>query len=63
MCVHIRVEAEQECQHHVKLMCQMSEESVRVVARSRVAGCQGAHHALFRCVSPQSHNRCVSGVI
>lgn len=36
---------------------------VRVVAPSRVAGCQDAHHALFRCVSPQSHSRCVSGVI
>lgn len=30
MCVHVRGEAEQECQRCVKLMCQMSVESVRV---------------------------------
>lgn len=41
----------------VELMCQMSEESVRAVAASRVAGCQDAYHAVFRCVSPQSHKR------
>lgn len=45
------------------LMRQMSEESVRVVAPSRVAGCQDAHRALFRCVSPPLQRRRVSGVI
>ena len=41
VCVHVRVEAERDCQHRVELMCQMSEESVRVVAPSggrRVSG-------------------------
>lgn len=63
VCVHVRVEAERDCQHRVELMCQMSEESVRVVAPSGGAGCRDAHHALFRCLSPASHSRCVSGVI
>lgn len=33
------------------------------VTPSRVATWQDAHHALFRCMSLPSHNRCVSGVL
>lgn len=51
VCVHVRGEAEQECQHCMKLKCQMSEQSVKSVAPSRPTGCQDAHHALFRCLS------------
>lgn len=51
VCVHVRGEAEQECQHCMKLKCQMSEGSVRSVAPARATGCQDAHHALFRCLS------------
>lgn len=33
------------------------------VAPSRVAGCQDAHHTLFRFLSLPSQSQCVSGVI
>lgn len=46
-CVRVRSKAEQECQHCVTLMCQMSEESVSV---SAPRGSQGVKTPIMLCL-------------
>lgn len=47
VCERVRGEAEQECQRRVKLMCQMSEESVRA---SSLRGSQGVRTPIMLSV-------------